>query len=232
MTITHMKRVRSEEKVNTFSRNLEQKRPRIYDPLEAESEVSDLRETGKVDAFIQKTLNRSNATDVTDKKLRRKVVMLDNPTRKKKIKTLNTIKHSNVRPPNHEDRNVDKLLSFSDCGILHCMWKEYARKILSSSKKKKVAEQLYRADLHGAIVRIVRSRDPSLVSLAGVVVRETTNTFDIVTPDSETRTINKQGSEFYIQLDSVYAILRGDSMMINARRTGDSGKRKGRREHK
>ena len=82
-----MKRVRSEEKVNTFSRNLEQKRPRIYDPLEAESEVSDLRETGKVDAFIRKTLNRSNASDVTDKKLRRKVVMLDNPTRKKKIKT-------------------------------------------------------------------------------------------------------------------------------------------------
>ena len=229
-----MKRVRGEEKVNTISKKLEQKRPRIYDPLEAELKVSDLRETGKVDAFIQKTLNRLNASDVTDKKLRRKVVMLDNPTRqKKKLKTpVNTIKNSNVRPPNHEDRNVDKLLSFSDCGILHCMWKEYARKIFSSSNKKKVAEQLYRADLHGAIVRIVRSRDPSLVSLAGVVVRETTNTFDIVTPDSETRTINKQGSEFYIQLDSVYAILRGDSMMINARRTGDSGKRKGRREHK
>ena len=228
-----MKRVRGEEKVNTISRKLEQKRPRIYDPLEAELKVSDLRETGKVDAFIQKTLNRLNASDVTDKKLRRKVVMLDNPTRKKKLKTpVNMIKNSNVRPPNHEDRNVDKLLSFSDCGILHCMWKEYARKIFSSSNKKKVAEQLYRADLHGAIVRIVRSRDPSLVSLAGVVVRETTNTFDIVTPDSETRTINKQGSEFYIQLDSVYAILRGDSMMINARRTGDSGKRKGRREHK
>ena len=228
-----MKRVRGEEKVNTISRKLEQKRPRIYDPLEAELKVSDMRETGKVDAFIQKTLNRLNASDVTDKKLRRKVVMLDNPTRKKKLKTpVNMIKNSNVRPPNHEDRNVDKLLSFSDCGILHCMWKEYARKIFSSSNKKKVAEQLYRADLHGAIVRIVRSRDPSLVSLAGVVVRETTNTFDIVTPDSETRTINKQGSEFYIQLDSVYAILRGDSMMINARRTGDSGKRKGRREHK
>ena len=228
-----MKRVRGEEKVNTISRKLEQKRPRIYDPLEAELKVSDMRETGKVDAFIQKTLNRLNASDVTDKKLRRKVVMLDNPTRKKKLKTpVNMIKNSNVRPPNHEDRNVDKLLSFSDCGILHCMWKEYARKIFSSSNKKKVAEQLYRADLHGAIVRIVRSRDPSLVSLAGVVVRETTNTFDIVTPDSETRTINKQGSEFYIQLDSMYAILRGDSMMINARRTGSSGVRKGRREHK
>ena len=108
---------------------------------------------------------------------------------------------------------------------------ESTREKYSVAVTKKVAEQLYRADLHGAIVRIVRSRDPSLVSLAGVVVRETTNTFDMIAPtakpdDEQTR------KRVLIQLDSVYAILRGDSMMINARRTGDSGKRKGRREHK
>ena len=231
-----MKRVRGEETVNISSRNLEQKRLRIYDRLEeAESESSDLqdRKTESMDTFIQKTLghNRSNVSDIMDKKLRRKVVMLDNPTPKKKIRTVSKVQISDIRPK-HEDMNVDKLPSFSDCTVLHCMWKEYARKIFRNSSRKKVAEQLYRADLHGAIIRIVRSKDPSMVSLAGVVVRETTNTFDIVTPDSESVTVPKKGNEFYIQFESLYAILHGDLMMVNARRTGDLGVRRGRGKRK
>ena len=76
-----MKRVRGEETVNISSRNLEQKRLRIYDRLEeAESESSDLqdRKTESMDTFIQKTLghNRSNVSDIMDKKLRRKVVRI------------------------------------------------------------------------------------------------------------------------------------------------------------
>jgi len=211
--------------------NKNKKRIRIYDALEEDLEWASGHNDNTVDAFVERTLGkRSNASDIVDKKLRRKVVMLDNPGPKRTSHMKTTGKITEMRTK-RRDKTVERLPSFANCGVMHCMWKEYAKKIfknLEDFNNNKIAELLYRADLHGAIVRIVRSKDPSLVSLAGVIARETTNTFEIVTPESETKMVTKQGNEFYIQFKSFYAILRGD-LMVKSRRTGESGTRKGRR---
>ena len=162
-----MKRKRREEEKKKSS-NLE--RPHIYDTLNKLTWIDGRSDEGySAERFIETTLGqKSNSRDVVEKKLSRKVVMLDNPGAKRKYNM-----QSRRQPLNYcvktrrEDKIIETLPSFEECGLIHRMWKEYAKKIFQElHSKDKIAEQVHRLDFHGALVRIVQSKNPSLVSLA------------------------------------------------------------------
>jgi len=56
--------------------------------------------------------------------------------------------------------------------------------------------KLVKADFHGSIVTVRRSKNAALVGLEGIVVQETENTFKIVTRKDELKVLPKQGSVF------------------------------------
>ena len=76
---------------------------------------------------------------------------------------------------------------------LHTMWLGYMWEILAISEQgtgayvtaQSAGSKLASADYHGAKILVVRSRCTSLVGLAGIVVRDTKFTFQIITQKNE-----------------------------------------------
>jgi ribonuclease P protein subunit POP4 len=59
-----------------------------------------------------------------------------------------------------------------------------------------------KAEYHGCLLTIVKSKCPSYVGLQGIVVQETENAFRIVTKDDKLKTILKSGTVFSFALSS------------------------------
>lgn len=71
---------------------------------------------------------------------------------------------------------------------LHKMWGEYMREVLGMGEDEKrsltaqsAGSKLASADYHGAELTVARSRSVGMVGLAGIVVRDTKFTFQIIT---------------------------------------------------
>ncbi|KAH9991735.1 Rof/RNase P-like protein [Russula vinacea] len=56
--------------------------------------------------------------------------------------------------------------------------------------------KLVKADFHGSIMTVRRSKNASLVGASGIVVQETENTFKVVTRKDKLKVLPKQGSVF------------------------------------
>lgn len=99
---------------------------------------------------------------------------------------------------------------------LHKMWLAYMWEILAISEQGRGAyitaqsagSKLASADYHGAKIMVVRSRCTSLVGLAGIVVRDTKFTFQIITQKNE--------------LKSKYFILSNNTMLTKASYTEEA----------
>jgi len=60
--------------------------------------------------------------------------------------------------------------------------------------------RLLKADFHGAIITVFRSKCPSYVGATGILVQETENTFKVVTVDDKLKVIPKAHSVFSLKL--------------------------------
>ncbi|KAL3698958.1 hypothetical protein R1sor_016980 [Riccia sorocarpa] len=108
------------------------------------------------------------------------------------------------------------------------MWAAYARDLLSDCSETMVQTRLLTADLHGAVLSVVQSKNPSYTELQGIMVRETENTFGIVTPNNKFRVIPKVGSIFRVEIDNMRVTLFGNNLSLrsSAAKTKKDGKRK------
>ncbi|KIK96284.1 hypothetical protein PAXRUDRAFT_826116 [Paxillus rubicundulus Ve08.2h10] len=92
---------------------------------------------------------------------------------------------------------------------LHQLWMGYMSELLglaapdsSSSFEGKMPSsssmhaKLVKADLHGSLLTVRRSRNPCLVGLSGIVIHETENAFKIVTRKDKLKLVPKQNSIF------------------------------------
>ncbi len=70
------------------------------------------------------------------------------------------------------------------------LWASYARSVLPDNPKQ-VGDRVLRMDLHGALVEVVRAKDPSLVGKQGIIVAETANTILVATKKDRVVTIPK-----------------------------------------
>jgi len=77
---------------------------------------------------------------------------------------------------------------------LHQLWCAYVAEMLGTDIAP--AAKLVKADFHGSIVTVRRSRNPALVGAGGIVVLETENTFKVVTRQDKLKVLPKQGSVF------------------------------------
>ncbi|KAL5379268.1 hypothetical protein DPSP01_008542 [Paraphaeosphaeria sporulosa] len=91
---------------------------------------------------------------------------------------------------------------------LHKLWAGYMAEILGLGAEggkafvtpSSAGQQLASADMHGAIVEVVRSRCPSRVGLKGIVVRDTKFTFEIVTMKNVVKAIPKEHTIFRFEV--------------------------------
>ncbi|KAL6138623.1 hypothetical protein ACLB2K_063904 [Fragaria x ananassa] len=95
---------------------------------------------------------------------------------------------------------------------MHEMWKGYISQLLKTTGKTQLAQSLLVADLHGAIISVVDCKVTSYTGVSGVMIRETAETFGIITEDDKFRVVPKRFSVFIFQVDCWKITLHGDKL--------------------
>ncbi|XP_062179896.1 ribonuclease MRP protein subunit POP4-like [Phragmites australis] len=95
---------------------------------------------------------------------------------------------------------------------MHEMWKEYIRELNRISPKKQLPENLLSADLHGALLIVAECKAASYQGVSGIMIRDTAETFGIISEDNHFRVVPKVGSVFILQADCWKVTLIGDKL--------------------
>ena len=91
---------------------------------------------------------------------------------------------------------------FTDYLPLHEMWREYMKSTLGPSSLIN-NEIMLKVDYHGCIFKVVKSHCGSYVGKEGMLIKETENTFQILTREDKLFTIPKNGSVFQFNFEKL-----------------------------
>uniref|UniRef100_H2SVW2 Ribonuclease P protein subunit p29 n=1 Tax=Takifugu rubripes TaxID=31033 RepID=H2SVW2_TAKRU len=70
-------------------------------------------------------------------------------------------------------------------------------------------QKLLKADLHGAVLSVVRSRCPSYVGTTGILVQEFKHVFKIITKENKVKVIPKRNSVFSLEMGGFTSFIYG-----------------------
>ena len=111
-----------------------------------------------------------------------------------------------------------KGLKFKDFHSLHRLWTGYMKDLLDFDKYRPGDEQfqmrLCRADYHGALIKVTRSKNPSSVGIEGYIIMETRNMFKILARDNILKTVPKSITSFSFVLEGCLITLGGSNMCL------------------
>uniref|UniRef100_M0ZNE9 Ribonuclease P protein subunit p29 n=1 Tax=Solanum tuberosum TaxID=4113 RepID=M0ZNE9_SOLTU len=96
---------------------------------------------------------------------------------------------------------------------MHDRWKNYVTKLLKNIGKNQLSQCLLNADLHGALILVVQCKIAGLVGVRGIMIRETIETFGIISEDNKFQVVPKKLSVFMLQVDCWKVTLLGDKLI-------------------
>jgi len=141
--------------------------------------------------------------DTIKNKIKGKNVLLDNPesrrlsNRKRKAQANRPLlKEDNTRGEITYSVFIITTCRYEATLPLHNLWCAYIHDLFVNTHGANLELALLRADYHGSILNVTRSRCPSLIGKTGVVLQETLNCFIMVT--RENRTISTCSSPIII----------------------------------
>ncbi|KAL6067308.1 RNase P/RNase MRP complex subunit, variant 3 [Balamuthia mandrillaris] len=134
-------------------------------------------------------------------KLHKKALMLDNPVAGLGDFGLNTAAEHKDRTAKMKKRKVMKSKEQRAKKVfaiekdkqrydlylpLHELWKQYMSELLSAEvNATNFQAKLLKADLHGCIMRVIRSKCPSYLGMEGILAQETEHTFQLITKKNQ-----------------------------------------------
>ncbi|THG23210.1 hypothetical protein TEA_027566 [Camellia sinensis var. sinensis] len=74
---------------------------------------------------------------------------------------------------------------------MHEMWKGYMVQLLKNVGENQLTKCLLTADLHGAMILVVQCKIAAFTGVSGIMIRETEETFGIITQDNKFRAIDR-----------------------------------------
>uniref|UniRef100_A0A3P8RTC3 Ribonuclease P protein subunit p29 n=1 Tax=Amphiprion percula TaxID=161767 RepID=A0A3P8RTC3_AMPPE len=93
------------------------------------------------------------------------------------------------------------------------LWRQYIIELCSglkpTSSPQFVQQKLLKADLHGAILTVVRSKCPSYVGTTGILVQEFKHVFKIITKEDKLKVIPKRNSVFAVEINGFVSHIFG-----------------------
>ncbi|XP_070821413.1 ribonuclease P protein subunit p29 isoform X2 [Chaetodon trifascialis] len=95
---------------------------------------------------------------------------------------------------------------------LHELWRQYITDLCSGLKPSSpqfVQQKLLKADFHGAIITVVRSKCPSYVGSTGILVQEFKHVFKIITKEDKLKVIPKRNSVFAVEINGFISHIYG-----------------------
>ncbi|XP_072321087.1 ribonuclease P protein subunit p29 [Eucyclogobius newberryi] len=173
----------------------------------------------KADAFARSFLRRSlrdgSRSDVKEI-LTHKALILgytrpkkDKPKKNKKAKGLNAKQKRDLKIF-HIKAEHQKYELFLP---LHELWKQYITDLCNglqpTTNPQLVQGKLLKADFHGAVIKVVRSKCASYVGLTGILIQEFKHVFKIITKKDELKVIPKRHSMFEIEVNGFVSHIYG-----------------------
>ncbi|XP_063169023.1 ribonuclease P protein subunit p29 [Candoia aspera] len=179
----------------------------------------------KVEAFVKAFLKRSmpqKSEEDIEKHLNRKAVVLEHPhqrrtrQRNKKRKGLSAKQRREMRlfeiPP--EQQRYEIFIP------LHELWKQYIRDLCNGLKPdaqpQMIQTKLLKADFHGALVTVTKSKCPSYVGITGIILQEMKHVFKIITKEDKLKVIPKRNNIFSIEIDGFVSYIYGSRIQFRA----------------
>jgi len=165
-------------------------------------------------ASFTERMVQNNTADL--EKMHREPVMLDrlnthknksNKKRKRKEMSAREKRSRGIYRISPKNQRYDMYLP------LHELWTGYMQELLNlapNSNLKVVYPKLLRADYHGCVLTVSRSKCPSYVGTCGILLQETKNAFKIITKDDKLKMIPKANSVFTFELEGFVFTIHGN----------------------
>ncbi|XP_057890100.1 ribonuclease P protein subunit p29 isoform X1 [Melospiza melodia melodia] len=103
---------------------------------------------------------------------------------------------------------------------LHELWKQYIRDLCHGLKPDAqphmIQSKLLKADLHGAIVTVTKSKCPSYVGITGIILQEFKHIFKIITKEDKLKVVPKLNNVFSLELDGFISYIYGSKFLLRA----------------
>lgn len=184
--------------------------------------------SGAVDSIVRELVQDSGKAvrdldGVLDSKVQERVLLLDNPAGHGKAveRARRRAKQSLAnRSSRHLSKRQHKIIGSFDLPLqyqkfdmfrpMHEMWKAYAKEVVNDNRGKMIEPSLLQMDFHGAFLAVVEAKIENQIGVEGIMIRETANTFAIVTMTNKVKVIPKEGCVFALRMDDMRVILHGD----------------------
>ncbi|KFO26131.1 Ribonuclease P protein subunit p29 [Fukomys damarensis] len=174
-----------------------------------------------VNAFLKRSMPRMSQ-QACENQLQRKAVILEYFTRrkrkekKKKSKGLSArerrdLQLFDIKP---EQQRYNLFLP------LHELWKQYIRDLCNGLKPdtqpQMIQAKLLKADLHGAVISVTKSKCPSYVGVTGILLQETKHVFKIITKEDRLKVIPKLNCVFAVEIDDFISYIYGSKFQLRS----------------
>ncbi|XP_077687004.1 ribonuclease P protein subunit p29 isoform X3 [Eretmochelys imbricata] len=148
-----------------------------------------------VNAFLKRSMPRLKDEAIQDKLTRKAVVLEHCPKRKKKDKRKKTKGFS------AKQRREMRLFEI---------------KPEQQKQPQMIQAKLLKADLHGAIVTVTKSKCPSYVGITGIILQEMKHIFKIITKEDKLKVIPKLNNVFSLEVDGFISYIYGSKFQLRA----------------
>ncbi|XP_053126446.1 ribonuclease P protein subunit p29 [Hemicordylus capensis] len=176
---------------------------------------------GFVKAFLKRSMPRKSDEAIQDQ-LTRKAVVLEHVHRrrrrpkKKRAKGFSAKQRREMRlfeiKPEHQRYEIFL--------PLHELWKQYIRDLCNGLKPdaqpQMIQTKLLKADLHGALVTVMKSKCPSYVGITGIILQEMKHVFKIITKENKLKVIPKFNNVFSLEIDGFISYIYGSKIQFKA----------------
>lgn len=199
----------------------------VYKKLSSEFVQSDQFESApSLNEFVDSFLPREKKLEVNldGERKKRKVVSIQQSDWTRNSWSRNTENSEKVRKKRRKsisskemkDNHIFELpkedLIYSKYLMLNQLWTQYINDLTSTCKLKtqsEMAPTLLKADLHGAKIKVIKSNQPPLVGIEGIIIQETTKTFKIITPFNSLAVVPKSKTVFTLVVKGFLVTLHG-----------------------
>ncbi|RHZ45291.1 hypothetical protein Glove_682g39 [Diversispora epigaea] len=158
-------------------------------------------------------------------KLKGKVILLDNPlkTSEEKKKRIKLQKKKKVKVMSAKEKKETKIYEIpEECHKydlfipLNELWLQYMEELHGNSSPAVFVQKLLKADFHGALFTVSKSRCASYIGITGINIQETENMFKLITKDNKLKSIPKGHSVFTFQLKDYMFTLYGEQLRFRS----------------
>ncbi|XP_056381667.1 ribonuclease P protein subunit p29 isoform X2 [Hyla sarda] len=184
----------------------------------------EIQSTKKSEAFVNAFLKRcipSLKTLNAEEFLSRRAVVLEHYQKKRKRKshkakgfTAKERRELRLFKINPDQQRYNMYLP------LHELWKQYIRDLCHGLRPdmqpQMIQNKLLKADLHGAMITVFKSKCPSYVGLTGILLQESKHIFKIITKEDKLKVVPKLNCVFSMEIDGFISYIYGSKLQMKA----------------